>query len=183
MRICFIRHAEDKERKDNGTFEDTKLTTFGKKILRQTIKYYDDENIAAVYSSPNIRAIKSAEIIAKRYNVPLIVEENLRERKKFNYVVGSDDEKEFWDNYLNYSYKTDKFETCKEFIDRNFEVFDKIKKAHNDLNQNVIIVGHSATLYALNTYFNGIPKDNQIVWMQCGNCCMVKFETQNNIMY
>ncbi len=183
MRICFIRHAIDKSKQDVDFKGNQSITLKGKRILKQVIDYYDSEKVVAVYTSTNRRAVQTAEIIAKRYKVPVIATDKLRERTKFDYVKGSQDEKDFWDNYLNYDYKNDKFETCKDYIDRNFEVFDEIKQKHDPLNQNVIVVGHSATLYALNAYFNGIPKDKKIKWMQCGNCCMVKFETKNTKKY
>lgn len=180
MRICFIRHASDKIGNDVDIKGDSELTRDGIKLLKKTIEYYDNENISAIYTSPNKRALQTAEIIHKRYNVPVYVKQGLKERVKFDYKVGTIDEQEFWENYLNYNYVSDKFETCKSYIDRNFEVFDEIIKTHDHHNENVIIVGHSATLYALNTYFTGIPKDNQIIWLQCGNCSMVKFETHNS---
>lgn len=178
MRICYIRHAKDKVGKDVIFKGDTSLTMQGKRILKQTIEYYDKEKAVAIYTSPNKRAVQTAEIISKRYNIPVIVKEGLRERIKFDYVKGSEDEKIFWENYLNYNFQTDKFESCKTYIDRNFEVFKEIVDLHDKKDENVILVGHSATLYALNTFFNGIPRNKQIKWMQCGNCCMVKFETK-----
>jgi len=180
MRICYIRHANDKFGNDVDMKGDAGLTRAGRKLLKQSIEYYDSENAVAIYTSPNKRALQTAQIIQKRYNIPLYVMDGLRERIKFDYKLGTTDESEFWDNYLDYSYKTDKFETCKQYLDRNFKVFDEIIKRHDSLNENVIIVGHSATLYALNTYFNGVPKDNKIIWMQCGNCSMIKFETHNS---
>ncbi len=174
MRICFIRHASDVKPKVLG--EDTSISMAGKMQVKNAIRYYDKENIKMIYTSPCKRAVQTAEIIAKRYNVPIVVLNELTERIKFDYKKGSADEKLFMENYLNYDFDTDKFESCKKYIDRNFKAFDQIINNHYEKGENVILVGHSATLYALNTYFTGIPKDNQIVWLQCGNCSMVKFE-------
>ena len=174
MRICFIRHGSDIKPKILG--EDTPLSMQGIRQIKNAIRYYDKENIKAVYSSPCKRAVQTAEIIAKRYHVPVVILEGLAERKKFDYKKDSPEEKLFMDNYLNYAFDTDLFESCKKYIDRNFEAFDTIVKNHYDKNENVIVVGHSATLYALNTYFKGIPKDKQIIWLQCGNCSMIKYE-------
>ncbi len=174
MRICFIRHASDIKPKVLG--ENTPISLAGKIQVKNAIRYYEKENIKAIYTSPCKRAIQTAEIIARKFDVPMYIIEELTERRKFDYVKGSEDEKIFMENYLNYDFDSDKFESCKKFIDRNFKAFDKIISKHYDKNENVIVVGHSATLYALNTYFTGIPKNNQIVWLQCGNCCMVKFE-------
>lgn len=174
MRICFIRHGSDIKPKFLG--EDTSLSMLGVRQTKSSIRYYDSENIKAVYTSPCKRAYQTAEIIAKRYGVPIIVLDGLKERIKFDYKENTEEEKLFVENYLNYDFDTDKFESCKKFIDRNFEAFDIIINNHFQKNENVILVGHSATLYALNAYFNGIPKDKQIVWLQCGNCSMVKYE-------
>lgn len=174
MRICFIRHASDVKPKVLG--EDTPISMAGKMQVKNAIRYYDKENIKMIYTSPCKRAVQTAEIIARRYNVPIVVLNELTERIKFDYKKGSAEEKLFMENYLNYDFDTDKFESCKKYIDRNFKAFDQIINNHYAKGENVILVGHSATLYALNTYFTGIPKDNQIVWLQCGNCSMVKFE-------
>ncbi len=174
MRICFIRHASDIKPKTLG--EDTCLSLAGLKQIKSAIRYYDKENIKAVYTSPCKRAMQTAEVISRRYNVPMIVLNELTERIKFDYEKGSEDEKIFVENYLNYDFDTDKFESCKKFIDRNFKAFDTIISNHYKKQENVVVVGHSATLYALNTYFTGVPKDNQIVWLQCGNCSMIKYE-------
>ncbi len=183
MRICFIRHSIDKIGKDVDFKGEQALTLKGKRLLKKVIHYYDSENVCAIYTSPTKRALQSAHIIAKRFDVPVIVLDELREREKFDYVKGSEEEKIFWDNYLNYDFKSNKFETCRKYIDRNFSAFRKIIKQHDKKDENVIVVGHSATLYALNAFFNGIPQNNQIVWMQCGNCCMVKYETKNTKKY
>ncbi len=174
MRICFIRHASDIKSRYLG--ENTPLSIKGKRQIRNAVEYYAKENIKAIYTSPCKRAVETAEVIAKRFDLPVYVLPELNERVKFDYKKGSPEEKEFMDNYLNYNFDTDKFESCKKFIDRNFVAFDTIIKNHYDKNENVMIVGHSATLYALNTYFTGIPKNKQIIWLQCGNCSMIKYE-------
>ena len=174
MRICFIRHASDIKSKVLG--EDTSISMAGKMQVKQAIRYYDKERAKVIYTSPCKRALQTAEIIAKRYNIPIVVMPELAERIKYDYQKGSEQERIFMENYLNYDFDTDEFESCKKYIDRNFKAFDQIIANHYEKDENVILVGHSATLYALNTYFTGIPKDNQIVWLQCGNCSMIKFE-------
>ena len=59
---------------------DIKLNEEGIKQAKETSKLLQDEKIDLIISSPLIRAIETARIIAKERNIPIITDESLSER-------------------------------------------------------------------------------------------------------
>ncbi|MCL2540469.1 MAG: histidine phosphatase family protein [Firmicutes bacterium] len=181
MKICFIRHGDDKAH-GARKFDDLGLTFAGRREVARAAAYYKKNNIKVIYSSPLKRAYQSAVILSKKLKAPVVVMPELTERFKLQYTPNSPEEKEWWKNYLNYNYKNSKLETCKKYFDRIFKAIDEIKARHDDKDENILIVGHSANLYAMAAYFYGIPTSGKIIWMQCGNCARVNFETKINLL-
>lgn len=166
MKLIFIRHGE-------ANINTGKLTLRGKLQVKNLLKYLKGENVKAIYCSPRTRALQSTNILNSKLKVPVYIVNNLNERQIL--PLGKERyQEEYFKNYLNYAYENSHFETCKQYIDRNIKVFDKIKSKHND-NESIIVIAHSATLSALNAYVNGIPFDQKILWLQCSNGTMIKY--------
>lgn len=168
MKIIFVRHGQT-------NLKTSKLTRRGVSQIKGVAKYLENEKVDIIYCSPTTRTIQSANILKDKLNVAdLKIEKNLTERQ-FLTPEQAVLYKDFYDeNYLNYDFDTEKFETCKDFIDRNFKAFKRIFSA-NKKDATVLIVAHSSTLYAINAFINGIPKNNQIIWLQCSNGAVIKF--------
>lgn len=166
IRIFFLRH---------GDAIDDKLTKLGKKQAKNIIPQLDYENITKIYCSPAKRCIETAKIISKKLNVEIEIINNLNERVKIKNPK-NDIEKEVNENYLNYKYINKNYETCNTFINKCVHVFENIYSKHNNKNENILIIAHSSTVYALNAYINGIPSDGKIHWMRIGNCSKICYE-------
>ncbi len=176
MKVLFLRHGECvNQGEKNYHMQDTGLTRNGIAQCKHSAKYLQNENIACIYSSPKKRAIESAKIIAKYIKAPIVIIEDIDERFKIE-TPSNSAEKEVYDNYLNYNYKNKNYQTCKDFVDSTIKGLKKVIKNHQKKGENALIVGHSSNLYALNAYFNGIPENGQIVWMQCSNGACIKYE-------
>lgn len=166
MKLIFMRHGE-------ANINTGKLTLKGKIQVKEILKYLRDEKITAIYCSPRTRALQSANIITAKTKAPVYIMNNLNERQLL--PLGKERyQEEYFKNYLNYNYESSHFETCKQYIDRNIKVFDSIKQKHKD-NDCVLVIAHSATLSALNTYINGVPLDKIIKWLQCSNGAVIKY--------
>ena len=161
MKIIILRHGEDKN---------NKLTLKGKlqvKLVAQQLKDFDIQNI---YCSPLNRCIQTANIVSKKLGMPYTVEENLKERWQLGHTPNNSQEQEWWDNYLNKNYNSQTYQTCSEFLQNNFKIFEKIKKN----GKNALIIAHSATSYALlDLIFN---KKGQIVWTKFGHANYICIE-------
>lgn len=166
MKFIFMRHGE-------ANINTGKLTLRGKFQVKDVLKYLKDEKITAIYCSPRTRALQSANILNTKLKAPLYIMNNLNERQLL--PLGKEKhQEEYFKNYLNYDYENSHFETCKQYVDRNIKVFDTIKNKHKDTDC-VLIIAHSATLSALNTYINGVPFDKKIKWLQCSNGAVIKY--------
>ncbi|MBQ9792803.1 MAG: histidine phosphatase family protein [Clostridia bacterium] len=167
IKLIFIRHGDT-------NINTGKLTMRGTKQIKDALKYIKDEEIQAIFCSPRTRTLQTANIINNKFNVPLFIIKELNERQILNSAERLLYGEDFNNNYLNYAYENDKFETCKDFIDRCFVGLEKIlSKAEK--NSTILLCAHSSTLYAINAFLNGIPKDNQIQWLQCSNGTVIKF--------
>jgi len=166
MKIIFIRHGET-------NINTGKLTQRGVRQIKSALSYIKDEKIDAIYCSPRTRALQTANILNSKFNAPLFILKELNERQQLSSNNVSF-KKDFDDNYLNYDYQSEDFETCKDFIDRTTEGLKKIKQTYTK-DQTIIIAAHSSTLYAINTFVTGIPKSNKINWLQCSNGAVIKF--------
>ena len=79
---------------------------------------------------------------------------------------------------MNPLYSSEKPEGCKEYLTRTFMEFERMVKTHIEKDENIVIVAHSCTTYALSAFINGIKKDHDIVWSRIGNCSRLYFEVK-----
>ena len=163
MRIYFMRH---------GDYREKSLNSLGKKQVKYSSRYLSNCNIVSIYSSPLTRCMESALIVNKLLKKDIIVDDRLKEREKIASMRTSDDEKWF-KNYLNVNYSSKKPEGAKQFFSRIKEFVLDIKEKHSE-EENILVVGHSSTLYALAAYFYNVV--DEAVWMAMGNGSIVCFE-------
>ncbi len=168
MVIMFVRHGESKN---------DKLTKKGKIQCKLASNEKEKLNYAGIYSSSANRCVSTARYFQNRFKTHLTILNGLNERELLpNKTPQTDDEQEWYENYLNPMYSSTKPEGCKEFLARNFIEFKKIIETHFDKNENVVIVGHSCTFYALLAYLFGIQRGKDILWSRVSNCSKVYFE-------
>ena len=156
----------------HGDYKGESLNNLGKKQVKYSARYLVDCNIACVYCSPLVRCKESALIANKLLKKAVVIDERLKEREKIASMRTSDDEKWF-KNYLNINYSSKKPEGAKQFFSRIKEFIIDIKEKYKE-EDNVLVVGHSSTLYALAAYFYNAV--NEAVWMAMGNGSIVCFE-------
>lgn len=164
MKIILIRH---------GKSQNDKLTKEGKKQVKLAVKQLKNFKFKQIISSPLNRCKETAKIICKRLKCEFEINDDLRERWQLGHDPITNEEKLWWDNYLNYEFKTTLKESCKDFLDRNFKVFNLLKEKFCD-DDYVLLVAHGATSYALLNYVIGIK--NPIQWMEIGNANFIFFE-------
>ena len=172
MKIIFLRH---------GDYKIDKLTKLGKK--QASLSYYDlyYENVQKIYCSPITRTFQTASIIAKKLHIKeIIADDRLKEREHLRPESLAEVQKQYNENYLNAEFSMRNPEGCKEFIERVFSFLDEAINENLQEDKNILIVGHSSMAYVINSYFTGIPSNNQLVWMRLGNCSKIAYEKQKN---
>jgi len=169
----FMRHADAKN---------DKLTKFGKKQCKIAVKAKENIKFDKIYTSNSKRTIKTARYFQLKYKLPVEVLEGLNDRELLLEGEPKNEQEQLWyNNYMNPLFSSTSPEGCKEFLTRNFIEFKKIIDEHIDKNENIIIVAHSGTLYALMAYINGIRKNRNINWFRAGNCSKIYFEVLERI--
>lgn len=167
MIIMFVRHGES---------VNDKLTDFGKAQCKLMTEMEEEYKFSKIYSSVANRCKETAKFLCEKFGLDLELLKGVKDRDQLkNDVPQNADEKEWYDNYLNKNYSHKNPEGCKDFLKRNFAEFDKIILAHKEKNENVILVAHSCTFYAIQEYFNPSEEDN-IKYYRLGNCSKVYFE-------
>lgn len=150
-KIMLTRHGKtawNAIRKVQG-HSDTELTPEGIAQAELLATNCPLENVSAIYSSDLLRAKVTAEILAKKFNLPVQLEKNLRE-VNFGDLEGktlADFEKSDPQNFYNFFNKPDELkitnaETFPQLQRRAFDAVQKIIAAHPD--ENIIIVAHGA---------------------------------------
>ncbi len=157
MKLYVIRHGEtNMGKKEIIATESEPLNENG---VKQAIKVGDEIkklNIDIIYCSPIKRAKHTLELFNLDRNIPVIIDERIRERN-----MGIYENVPFknlnWDIFWNYNsnLKYPELETMKNVYERIKEFIDELKLK----NKNALIVTHGGISRAIYWYFNGIPKN------------------------
>ena len=176
MKLIFIRHGQtdwnvqgkiqgsyDSELNDTGIKQAMKLS---KKLLSLNYRF------SKIYSSPQKRALKTAEILSKSSNVDYVSMKDLQEMNmgKWEGLSWSEVEdkypNEYKEWYLNRRYtNTPDGESYQDMLERVLKAINKIINENND---DVVIVSHSAVIMCLQCYVTNTPFNE-----------MLKFKTKN----
>ena len=84
MKLILVRHGEtywNDERRIQGGDSDIELNDTGLEQARKLAAFLENEPVAAILSSPLQRAIATAEVIASHHQLPVEVDQGLRELK------------------------------------------------------------------------------------------------------
>jgi len=84
LKLILVRHGEtywNKERRVQGGDSDIELNDTGLEQARKLAAFLKNEPIAAILSSPLQRATATAEVIASHHQLPVEVDQGLRELK------------------------------------------------------------------------------------------------------
>lgn len=133
-----------------------------------------------VFSSPLLRAKKTAEIICGKEEM-VLTDNRLIERCMGDFEgkePSKFDSKLIW-NYAKNS-NLGNVEQVTKLLDRVHNFLDEYKEIY--VNEDVLVVTHGGIYPAIETYFNGIPEDSQILTRQLTNCEVVKFDYNNKIL-
>ncbi len=206
MYIYIMRHGEtywNREGKIQGA-SDIELTDYGIELAQITAEgfYQDGIRFDRIYSSPLIRALKTAQIVADKTLVPggeLILDNRLREMSFGKYEgLLLKEYRQFDENIANCfdapeRYVADEtgesyeqvFRRIDDFTDRELLPLENIPEI-----QNVLVICHGTVIRAFLHRIEGFSLDD--FWkIKQPNCCINKVElkdgvqsvVQKNILY
>ena len=175
MKILVTRHGQtdwNVEKRIQGR-TDIELNNKGIEQAYQTKENLKNEKIDLIICSPLKRAKQTADIINKDRNIPIIYDERLLEicyGENEGRLHDDFDYDGFWSIVNTHEYKD--AENVNKFIQRAHNFLNDLK---NRKEENILIVTHNGVCRAINTYFNGIPNDNNIIDLGIKKCEVVKY--------
>ena len=175
MKILVTRHGQtdwNVEKRIQGR-TNIELNNKGIEQAYQTKENLENEKIDLIICSPLKRAKQTADIINKDRNIPIIYDERLLEicyGENEGRLHDDFDYDGFWSIINTHEYKD--AENVNKFIQRVHNFLNDLK---NRKEENILIVTHNGVCRAINTYFNGIPNDNNIIDLGIKNCEVVKY--------
>lgn len=170
MKIFLVRHGQtdwNVQHKVQGK-ADIDLNNTGIAQASETSQKLINTQIDLVICSPLKRAMQTAQIINKGRNIPIIYDERISERD-FGEMEGKRQEefdfKGFWSYQKNIKYES--AENIQDFFNRIYAFIDDITTKYS--NMNILLVNHGGVSIPVDCYFNGIPKDDDLLKLVAKN--------------
>ncbi len=178
MKILLTRHGQtdwNVQRRIQGK-TDIELNNIGIMQAEETRKKLLNYNIDYIISSPLKRAKKTAEIIGKDRNIPIIFDERIEERAFGEFEGKTSKEMDFsllWNRKVNK--KFEKAESVEEVFNRVNNFLENLKKEYPD--KTVLLVTHGGISVPIRAYFEGIPEDMEVLdGFGLDNCEVKQYE-------
>lgn len=178
MKIYYVRHGQTDwnfARKMQGGETERLLNETGIEQAKETRKKLENIEYDIVIRSPMERAKQTTDIIVQGREVPIIIDERLRERKigeLEGHPITPECEKKIWDYELNV--EINRGETLIEFEKRVIEFIEEIKEKYKD--KTVLIVAHGGVAKIIKSYLYGKPEDNNLYNYYLKNCEILEAE-------
>lgn len=175
MKLYVTRHGQTQWNRDNLIcgVSDIELNEKGISQARQLAAMLREYSIDEIYSSPLIRARKTAEIISAELDVPVMIDQRLFEQNYGIYegaIRGTD---AFMELKKQFAYTGAKNESLLHIAQRVYNFLDDIKEKSRD--KNVLIVSHGGICRVINTYFNSMTNEEFLNFNQ-PNCSLMVFD-------
>lgn len=178
MKLLVTRHGQTDwniEEKIQGA-TDNFLNDEGIKQAEQARELVKNTDIDLIICSTLTRAKQTAEIINEGRNIKIIYDSRIAERNYGEYEGKRTAEVDFSELFKYYKNKPCKNgESIQEFFDRIYNFLDDLKQNYNNYNR-ILLVAHGDVSRAINSYFNGIPKNGNVKDLMINNCEFVEYE-------
>ena len=175
MKIYMARHGQTQWNADNKICgrTDLPLTETG---IQQAEKLADnaaDKDIEIIVVSPMIRARQTAQAVADRYNIPVVVDQRLIEQSAGIYEGKSRTNPDYMANKRKFCYKYPGGESMMQVAQRVYNRLDDIRKNYPD--KNVLVVCHGGVCRIIRTYFEDMENE-QFSTYSPDNASLVEYE-------
>lgn len=180
MKVYVVRHGQTEWnilKKMQGS-KDIPLNDKGIEQAYITKSNLENIKFDLIIVSPLIRAKQTAEIISKDRSCKTILENRIKERDygEFEGVQKSDfSYLDFWSYTQNNKYEYG--ENIQLFFKRIYDFLDELKEKYK--NKDILIVTHGGVTKAIECYFNGMMKDEDIALYLPDNCEIKEYELKN----
>jgi broad specificity phosphatase PhoE len=191
-RLYLVRHGQSAGNVEGrfGGHSPTPLSALGAKQAQHTAHALAKERIRAIYSSDLLRAVQTAEPLAKLTNLKINATDAFRERHVgvLEGLTFDEARKEFPNDYYalvnrNLNHVITKGESYSQLLERTTDYLHEILNRHKG--ERIVIFSHTGTICFLTLYILGAihSETKQTPWLVTSNCGINRFEFRgrNNI--
>ena len=191
-RLFLVRHGQSNGNAEGrfGGHSPTPLSDLGRQQADLTAKTLFKERITAIYSSDLLRAVQTAEPLAKLTDLPIIATPAFRERKvgvleglTFDESKAAHPKDYFALVNRNIHHVITNGESYRQLLRRATKELHEILRTHHG--ENVVIFSHTGAICYLTLYLIGaINRQTKTTpWLVTSNCGINRFEirSRNNI--
>ena len=178
MKIYYVRHGQtdwNLAKKMQGGGTEKPLNETGIEQANETRKELENVKYDIVICSPMNRAKQTAEIINQGKNIPIIMDERIRERRLGElegHEITDEMEKQIWDYDLNYQVQS--VECLYDFEKRILDFLEDIKKKYPD--KTLLIVAHGGVAKVIKAHLYGMPESRNLSDVSMKNCEIIEAE-------
>ena len=186
LELYLLRHGQTASSRSNsfcGSGLDVPLTPEGEEMGQSFAEFYANEKWSAIYSSPLLRTKSTAEMIRGNRDIPLRIEDDLREIAcgAWEGKTVEEVDREFHDEHLSWIadpawYPPTDGETATSVARRGTRIVQRIRDEFKS--GKVLIVSHKATIRIILCSLIGIDVGRYRYRLSCptGSVSMVRFE-------
>ncbi len=178
MAIYVLRHGQTDYNVKNiyQGQSDIPLNEIGVEQAKEVAQKFTNIDIDAILVSPLIRTKQTAQYVNEIVRAQIIIEPLLIERS-FGDMEGHHNREDCNIQMLSdydANYNIYNVEPIKDLFKRTYTCMNSIIERFK--NKNVILVTHGCVSQAIECYFNGIPKDKDILSLALKTCEVRKYE-------
>lgn len=164
MNLYVVRHCQTNSNKNklfNGR-NDEDINEYGIEQAKELKEHIKSLDIDLIVSSPLIRAVHTAKIVNPNSS-KIIIDDRIIERDAGELTLKSHSRIDIPD-YFNVNPKTSyqDLEPLDSVLHRVYSFLDDIQNNYTNYN-NILVVTHGYISRIINTYFNGIPEDGNLL--------------------
>lgn len=169
MNIYVLRHGQTDWNKEGIILsrENIPLNETGINQAMDASQIVENLDYDLIISSPLIRTLQTAEIVNKKRNKKIIIDERLIERDAGT-LSGRNGKDEIFKDYWNLDAHFEGLENLDELFARVSNFMDEIKEKYKD--KNLLIVTHNGVCRGIKIYCEGYPKTRNIAKLGQDNC-------------
>ena len=176
MKIYVTRHGQTDYNKDEIILgvTDLPLNETGMAQARELAENVEKlGNVDIIIASPMKRALTTAQAVADRCGLEIIVDERLREWDYGGFEGRSRFTEGFAENKVNFGVRMGKSgESLLQLSHRVYSVLEDIKAKYSD--ETVLVVCHGGICRVIETYFNDMTNEEYSNWFM-GNCQIIGY--------
>ncbi len=188
-RVLLIRHGESQGNAENrfGGHAPTPLSSLGHRQAEATAQALKSQNIAAIYSSDLLRAVQTAEPLARVLRLRINQSTGFRERSvgameglTFEEAVARHPDEYAALIRRDFEYVLQSGESYRNVLDRSVDALDRVISAH--LGETIAVFSHTGTICILALHLIGALDAAELrpVWIATSNCGISRFDLRED---